>query len=378
MEKTLESAPQLYLAIDLGGSRWQLAFADGSAGRPRRRSVPARDLPALWREIELAKHRFELAADAPVASVYEAGRDGFWLHRVLVAEGVHSVIVDPSSMKVEQRAKRAKTDGLDSEAMLDCLVRQHRGDRKVWRLVNVPSEADEDVRRLLRERKRVLEERTSVSNRAHSLLATVGIKLPSLKALGDSLRSLRTAENRPLPKHLARELKRIVERLDLLEEQLEEIEKERQDLLEQDSERIDKVKMLGMLRGIGKETAWTLVLELFAWRKIQNRRQLGALAGLTGTPHRSDNTAREQGISKAGNPRIRALMVEIAWQWVRYQPESELTLWYQRRFAPAGGRARKRGIVALARKLLIALWHFVEHGLVPEGVELKPEGAALR
>lgn len=378
-KKTLESASsKLYLALDLGGSRWQLSFSDGSAARPRRRVVEARDVAALLLELELAKVRYGLPDSTPVCSVYEAGRDGFWLHRWLLAHGVDNVIVDPSSIEVEQRAKRVKTDKRDSDKMLRCLVRHHAGEPKVWRLVRVPSEQDEDVRRIHRERKRIQEELTSAGNRAHSLLATVGIKFPNLRGLGDSLGLLRTGNDQPLPKHLRRELGRVVERLEMLRAQLAEVEEERREFLQLRSKPSEKVFVLGSLRAIGMETAWFLVMEVFGWREINNRRELAALAGLTGTPHNSDGTVRDQGISKAGNSRLRALMVEVAWQWLRYQPDSKLSLWFQSRFAAAGGRARKRGIVALARKLLISLWHLVEHGLVPDGANLKPEGASLR
>jgi len=379
MEKTPEGAsPRIYLALDLGGSRWQLAFGDGSVARPRQRTIEARDLMALLLEIESAKKRFGFPADSAVVSVYEAGRDAFWLHRWLTAQGVDNVVVDPGSIEVDRRAKRAKTDKLDSEKMVRCLVRHHAGEQKVWRVVRVPSEEDEDMRRIHRERKRIQEELTSVTNRSHSLLATIGVKVENMRRLESYVGRLRTANDEEVPPHLRRELVRIVERINLLVEQLGEVEADRRTFLQSSSKRAEMVLLLGSLRGVGMETAWYLVMEVFAWREIRNRKQLGALAGLTGTPHNSDTTVRDQGISKAGNSRLRALMVEVSWQWLRYQPDSELTLWFQQRFANAGGRARKRGIVAVARKLLIALWRFVELGLVPAGADLKAEGAALR
>jgi len=333
---------------------------------------------ALLLEIESAKKRFGFPADSAVVSVYEAGRDAFWLHRWLTAQGVDNVVVDPGSIEVDRRAKRAKTDKLDSEKMVRCLVRHHAGEQKVWRVVRVPSEEDEDMRRIHRERKRIQEELTSVTNRSHSLLATIGVKVENMRRLESYVGRLRTANDEEVPPHLRRELVRIVERINLLVEQLGEVEADRRTFLQSSSKRAEMVLLLGSLRGVGMETAWYLVMEVFAWREIRNRKQLGALAGLTGTPHNSDTTVRDQGISKAGNSRLRALMVEVSWQWLRYQPDSELTLWFQQRFANAGGRARKRGIVAVARKLLIALWRFVELGLVPAGADLKAEGAALR
>jgi transposase len=366
-----ETTDTLYLALDLGSTRWQLAFGDGSCARPRLRKIDARNTAALLDEILFAKKKLGLSTDCPVVSVYEAGRDGFWLHRFLVSRKVTSYVVDPASIEKNQRSKQVKTDRIDAERTLRCLVRHHAGEPKVWSVVRVPSEEDEDIRRFHRERKRIQHELISVKNRAHSLLATVGIKLDNMLKLGAALDHLRDWEGKELAPRMKRELRRITQRMELLVEQLEEVEAERRAFLEKPSKHAQLVEMLQYLKGIGLETAWLLVMEIFAWRGIRNRKELGALAGLTGVPRNSDNTVRDAGISKAGNPRLRAAMVEVAWLWIRYQPDSELTRWYQRRFSQAGRRARKRGIVALARKLLIALWRFSRDGLVPEGAVFK-------
>lgn len=340
--------------------------------------MSARDREALLAEIELAKERMKLPSGCDVVSVYEAGRDAFWLHRWLCSVGLTNYVVDPASIESNRRGKRAKTDRLDAEKLLSCLIRHHGGEPKVWSVVTVPSEADEDLRRLHRERKRLQEELIGVRNRAHSLLATVGAHVPNMSKLRSVLDRLSNWDGSELPLHLRRELARICQRMELLGEQLAEVEAERRSYLKKKSKNSEMVHLLGSLKGVGMETAWFLIVELFAWRKIKNRKQLGALAGLTGVPRNSDGTVRDDGISKAGLSRLRSLMVEVSWQWLRYQPDSALSRWFRERFAAAGGRARKRGIVAVARKLLIELWRLVEHGLVPAGAEFKPEGAILR
>jgi transposase len=371
-------AEKLYMAIDLGGTRWKLAFSSGNQQRARIRTVLARDLLGLLAEIGKAKAKLGLAEAAPVVSVYEAGRDGFWLHHFLASHGVENVVVDPASIEVNRRARRVKTDRVDAEKLLTKLVQHDRGDDAGWRTVNVPSEADEDGRRLHRDLRRLNKERTALRNRIHNLLATEGLSVRKLTKFGEKIEQLRRWNDTPLPAGMQRELRQISERLELVQRQIRELRDEQRRRLEEDkSEKVEAVRRLTMLKGIGLRGAWLLVMEFFGWRRFRNRKEVAALAGLTGTPYNSDNTRREQGISKAGNAYIRSLIVELAWMWRRYQPDSALTRWFEERWGPGSSRSRRLGIVALARKLLIALWRFVEHGVVPEGAELKPVGARI-
>ena len=371
-------AEKLFMAIDLGGTRWKLAFSSGNQQRARIRTVLARDLLGLLVEIGKAKAKLGLAEAARVVSVYEAGRDGFWLHRFLAAERIENLVVDPASIEVNRRARRAKTDRIDAEKLLTKLIQHDRGDDAGWRTVNVPSEADEDARRLHRDLRRLNKERTALRNRVHNLLATEGISVRKLTKLGEQIGELRRWNDTPLSPGMQRELKQISERLELVQRQIREVRNEQKRRLEEDkSEKVEAVRRLTTLKGIGLRGAWLLVMEFFGWRRFRNRKEVAALAGLTGTPHNSDNTNREQGISKAGNAYIRSLIVELAWMWLRYQPESALTRWFEQRWGPGSSRSRRVGIVALARKLLVALWRFLEHGVVPEGAHLKAIGARI-
>jgi transposase len=379
MQKTPEGAfNKLYLAIDLGGSRWKLAFWNGEKRRPRVRTVPARNLAALLLEISVAKVKLDVA-DGATVSCFEAGRDGFWLHRFLEAHDVMNFVVDPGSIETDRRARRVKTDRVDAEKLVTLLVRHDRGEPTGWRVVNVPTEEDEDARRLHRDLRRLNKERTALRNRIHNLLATEGLSVQSFSRFGELVGQLRRWDGTPLPNGMQRELERVHERLQLAERQIRELRAEQKSRLEHDkSEKIEKVRRLTMLKGVGLRGGWLLVMEFFGWRRFRNRKEVGALAGLTSTPYDSDGTRREQGISKAGNGHIRSLIVELAWMWLRYQPDSALSRWFNNRWGPGSSRSRRVGIVALARKLLVALWRFVEHGVVPDGAEFKPLGAPVR
>jgi transposase len=362
----------LYLAFELGELDWKLAFTIGMGQKPRLRSMPARNLPRLQEEIAKAKKRFQLPADAPVRSCYEAGRDGFWLHRYLAVNGVDNSVVDSSSIEVNRRQRRAKTDRLDAGKLLNLLLRYHGGDRKVWSIVRVPSPGDEDARQLHRELQELKDERTEHINRIKGLLASQGLAAPEVnKHLADWLGKARLWDGSAVPAELHKRLLREMERLQLLDRQIKELEDERrQRIRRDDTPHVDKVRTLLELWGIGLNGAWLLVYELFAWRRFDNRKQVGGCVGLTPTPYQSGDSHREQGISKAGNRRLRRLLVELAWCWLRWQPDSELSRWYHRRFGGGNGRSRKIGVVALARKLLIALWKYLEHGEVPAGARL--------
>jgi transposase len=305
-----------------------------------------------------------------VFSCYEAGRDGFWLHRFLHEHGINNAIVDSSSIEVNRRARRAKADSLDAVSLVGLLVRYREGESTVWRTVTVPDPADEDQRHLHRELDQLRSERTDHTNRVGGLLAAIGIKTKSKCASPDDLETLRQWNGEPVPEGLKRRLVHELERMELLTRQIKALEIEQAELIRDDQTRhVDKVRTLMGLKGVGQTSATILVYEFFGWRRFANRREVGALAGLTPTPYQSGESNHEQGISKAGNVWVRWIMTELAWSWLRFQPKSPLSQWYLRRFGSGTSRMRRTGIVALARKLLIALWRYVEQGEMPEGAE---------
>jgi transposase len=365
--------PTLHLAFDLGNLRWDLAFTTTAGDPPRRRVCPARDLATLDREIARAKEHFHLPPNALVVSCYEAGRDGFWLHRALIARGITNTIIDSASIEVNRRKRRAKSDRLDAAALLTLKLRAAAGDRRSWHPVHVPTEAAEDWRHLHRELQLLTRERTRSRSRIKGLLATQGLRLTTLRGLPAQLPHLRRWDGTPLPPRLSDRLHRDWDRLTLILDQARALVAERRVLLASSEDpAVHQVRQLLALRGIGEVSAWLYTLEFFAWRQFRNRRQVGALAGLTNTRQLSGRLTRDLGISKAGNVHVRSLAIELAWSWLRHQPDSTLSRWYHDRFAAGGSRVRRIGIVALARKLLIALWRYLETGLVPTGAQFKP------
>lgn len=367
--------PTLHLALDLGNTTWQLAFQTSHAHAPRRRTIPARDLKHLTAEILAAKARFGLAADAPVVSCYEAGRDGFGVHRALLALGTTNLVVDSASIQQNRRKRRAKSDRLDATALVRLLLRHQAGERGAWSVVQVPSAADEDRRHLHRELFMLTRQRTRQVNRIKGLLALHGIVRPRLRGLPATPPVLRDWQGALLPPALPARLDREWARLRTTQRELLALRAERRRLLAAADASADAtcrmVAQLLALKGVGEVSAWLYTTEFFGWRAFHNRRQVAGAAGLTPTTQASGDVAREQGISKAGNPIIRALAVELAWSWVRRQPTSALSRWYHVRFGTGGPRQRRIGIVAVARKLLIALWRYLETGIVPEGAVLK-------
>jgi transposase len=361
----------LYLAFELGWNEWKLAFATAPADNPRLRSIGGRNTQALLQEIVKAKKRFGLADDAPVHSCYEAGRDGFWLHRFLDSQKIDNQVVDSSSIEVNRRRRRCKTDRLDAGKLLSMLIRWHNGERKLWSTLQVPSVADEDRRQLHRDLTELKAERVQHTNRIKGLLAGCGLAVPNVnEQFPEVLAKLRTWDGQPVPAELQQRLMREHQRWQLAERQVKDLENERgRKIRNANDPVVGKVRHLLHLRGIGANSAWLFVMEFFGWRRIRNRRQLGALAGLTPTAYTSGDSEREQGISKAGNRRLRTMAVEIAWCWLRYQPASALSQWYEKRFAKGSSRQRRIGIVAVARKLLVALWRMLETGEVPQGAE---------
>jgi transposase len=361
--------PALYLAFELGWSEWKLASAAAPADAPRLRSVGARNTKAVVQEIAKAKQRFGLSADAPVFCCYEAGRDGFWLHRWLSAQGLHNLVVDSASIETKRRKRRAKNDQLDAAKLVSMLLRYHGGEQKVWSVVQVPSVEDEDRRQLHRDLLELKAARTQHINRIKGLLAGFGL---ALTTIGDdfptALAALRQWDDTPVPAELQKRLLREWERHQFVGGQIRDLENERGRLIRTSTAKpMEQVRKLLNLRGIGSNSAWLFTLEFFSWRAIRNRKQLAALAGLTPTPYDSGASSREQGISKAGNRRLRTMAVEIAWCWLQYQPQSSLSQWYAQRWGSGNSRQRRIGIVALARKLLVALWRYLEADIVPEG-----------
>jgi transposase len=364
----------LFVAFELGESSWKLALTVGLGQRGRERTVGAHDLAAVRREIVRAKQRFGLPGMCSVKSCYEAGRDAFWLHRWLEAEGIDNRVVDASSIEVNRRLRRAKTDRMDATRLLVLLLRFWNGERRVWSVVQVPSVEEEDRRHLHRELLTMKRDRTRLANRIQGLLANQGLRVDWRRPLSRQLDALRSWDGSSLPPGLRARLDQERERLELLNRQIEALEVTRRERIRAEKAEpvMEKVSRLLTLQGVGSNSAWLYVMEFFAWRQFRNRREVGALAGLTPTPYQSGESRREQGIAKAGNRHVRAMAIEIAWGWLRFQPESALSKWYQARFGHGSSRLRRIGIVALARKLLIALWRFLEAGIVPEGAVLKP------
>jgi transposase len=362
----------LYIALELGCDKWLLACTTQAAQKPRFRPVPARDLTKLREEIAKAKTRFGLPDDAPVRTCYEAGRDGFWLHRALTSMGIDNVVVDASAIEVNRRRKHHKTDPADAAKLVSLLCRYHGGERKVWSVVHVPAIGDEDRRQLHRGLKDVQRQQTECSNRIKGLLASQGLVAAVDAQFRTTLAGLRDWSGAPVPTGLQQRLLQEYAVWETLHRQVRDACNEQERRLREEKEPyLDQVRRLLGLKAVGVRSAWILVLELFAWRGVQNGKQLGSLVGLTPVPYDSGKSHREQGISKAGNKHVRGLIVELAWLWLRWQPGSALSEWYERRFGSGNKRLRKVGIVALARKLLIALWRYLEQGELPAGAVVK-------
>jgi transposase len=362
----------LFMAFELSEKTWQLGFTTGHGQKPRERSIPARDQERVRHEIAQAKRRLGLPDTAPVVSCYEAGREGFWLHRFLLAHNITNHVVDSSAIEVSRRQRRAKSDGLDVRKLLSMLMRYHHGERHVWSVVKVPAVEAEDQRHLHRDLETLKQERASTTTRLKGLLSSQGIRLTSLRNLPAQLDAVQLWDGSPIPPGLRRRLLRVYAHHTFLSQQIAEVAAERHAQLQTSSAAsIDKVRQLMQLKGIGINGSWLLVMEFFAWRGFKNRREVGGLAGLTPTPYQSGESAREQGITKSGNPHVRWMITELAWGWLRFQPQSALSVWFRERYGSGGKRLRRIGLVAVARKLLIALWRFLETGALPEGAELK-------
>lgn len=366
-----------YVAIELSKKGWLVALSTPLSEKISLHNLPACDGDALLALLDRTRRRVAAELDGEIAffSCYEAGYDGFWLHRLLTGHGVRNHVFDPASIQVNRRSRRAKTDRLDVRSLLLALLAHLRGEVGVVSVCRVPDVAAEDARRLHRERHRLIGERVSHVNRIKGLCACHGIYdyEPLRRDRHERLGLLRTGDGRALGPRLRAELSRELRRLELVLEMIGELERERDAIA---AERRDahpeaaKIVQLARLKGIGPEFATVLAGEVF-YRRFDNRRQVASYVGLAPSPFRSGGMERDQGISKAGNGKARTTMIELAWMWLRHQPDSALSIWFRARVGELRGRPRRIAIVALARKLLVALWRYVETGLVPSGAVLK-------
>jgi len=374
-----DDAVRCLLAIELSKKSWIIAVNTPLSDKISRYTLKPCDWKGLLELIARIRARVarELKKRVEVISCYEAGYDGFWLHRLLSARGVVNHVIDAASLQVDRRARRNKSDGVDVAQLLRSLMAYLRGEPKVWSVVRVPSIAEEDDRRLHRERGRLRNERNQHVSRVKALLALQGIYdfEPMHRERIPRLERLRTADGRKLPSRLKAEIVRELQRLELILGMIKTIEAERDAIasaVKSQSEHTNakKIQELVKIRSIGPEFATTLVGEVF-YRSFDNRKQLGNYVGLTPSHFQSGPTCRDQGISKAGNAKARTTIVELAWLWLRHQPASSLSVWFHKRVGNVRGRIRRITIVAMARKLLIALWRYLENGVVPEGATLK-------
>jgi transposase len=364
----------IFVSLELSRSAWLVtSLSPGGCKKMSKHQVCGGDVAGLLtRFAELqARARARTNQLFPLIVIQEAGLDGFWLHRVLQSEGIESYVVDPASIATSRRRRRAKTDKIDGEALVRALLAHQRGEPRVCAMVKAPTPEEEDRRRICRERKTLTSERVEHVNRIKGLLFAQGVSgyEPMHRHRRARLEDLRTGDGRPLPRHLKAQLIRELDRLELLLEQIEAVEAERDILLASANKTSTPVRLLE-LKGVGPEFANVLWSEGL-YRHFDNRRQVAAYAGLAPTPWQSGTIDREQGVSKAGNPRLRATMIQLAWLWLRHQPDSALSRWFHERVKMIGGRLKKPMIVALARKLLIALWKYMTAGIVIEGVVIK-------
>ena len=366
----------IFVSMELSRSSWLItSLSPGGGEKMSKHSVPAGDICALLTRFSVLKQKAfaRTGKSFPIIVIQEAGLDGFWIHRVLQNEGIESHVVDPASIATSRRRRRAKTDRIDGEALLRTLLAYKRGEPRVCAMVKAPTPEEEDRRRLCRERKVLIAERVRHVNRIKGLLFSQGVSgyEPLRRDRRRRLDELRTGDGRPLPMHLKVQISRELDRLELLLEQIKAVEAERDALLAaQQIVAPAPAAMLLDIKGIGPEFAAILWSEgLF--RHFDNRRQIASYAGLAPTPWQSGSVDREQGVSKTGNPRLRTTLIQLAWLWLRHQPQSALALWFEERVRRNGGRLKKTTIVALARKLLVALWKYVTAGVVIEGAVMK-------
>lgn len=362
------SEPALYVAFEWGQKEWKLAMTSGFGVQPWLRTVASKDWPAVERVMAQGRARFGLAPAVPVVSCYEAGRDGFWIHRALLQRGVQNRVVDSASIEVNRRARRAKTDRLDALKLVMMLVRVCQGETRVWSEVRVPTVAHEAARQVSRERTALTQDQTRLVNQLRGWLATWGATLPSRRR-GSWWTRVCDWAGAALPAEVQARLARAEARLQGLEAQIAALDAQQHAAVIAAAPPSALRQLVG-LKGVATTSASVLLDEGLVWRAFRNRRQIGGLLGFAPTPYASGDSVREQGISRAGNGRLQAISIQLAWNWVRWQPQSALTQWYLAHFG-RGKRARRIGIVAVARKLVIALWRYVTTGVVPEGAIVK-------
>jgi transposase len=371
---TTSNEQSIYAALELSKNSWLLAIQVPGRDNASLHPLTGGDAAGLMAKLDAARHRVakDTGQTPAVTLCYEAGYDGFWLARFLEPQGIECLVMEPASLQVNRRARRVKTDRIDVENILHTLVAWCRGERHVCSMVVIPSVEEEDLRRSHRERDRLIGERTAHINRIKGLLFGQGIRGINVKAHYKTLKpaELVTADGRPLPDYLGREITREIERLAQLQMQIVETERERDRPVTPCGETERKRHDLMRLKGLGPSLSSTLTREVY-YRKFNNRRQVASYIGITPSAYDSGEGHRSQGISKAGNRRARVAMVEAAWLWLRHQPDSALSQWFHHRTQGQKGRIRRIMIVALARKLAIALWRYLETGLIPEGANLK-------
>lgn len=358
----------LFVAFELSQKEWKLALTSGLNERPWLRTVAAGDMDAVGRVLAQGRIRFGLPAGAPVVSCYEAGRDGFWIHRALEQLGVQNRVVDSASIEVNRRQRRAKTDRVDALKLVTMLVRVWLGETRAWREVRVPTPEAEAARQVSRERTALTQERTALRNQVRGWLATAGARLPRQRPAG-WWTTVRDWAGAALPVSLQERIARAEARLALITTQIQALDRAQRAAVA--AAGADSApQRLTQLKGVGTTGASVLVDEGLVWREFRNRRQVGGLLGFAPTPYASGEVQREQGISRAGNARLQSTMIQLAWQWVRWQPCSPITQWFHAHFGPRK-RSRKIGIVAVARKLLIVFWRWVTAGVEPAGALFK-------
>jgi len=372
----------IFVSLELSRSTWLItSLSPGKGEKMSKHGVPAGHVAVLLARLAELKRKamMRTGKNYPIIIIQEAGLDGFSIHRVLQKEGIESHVVDAASIAVPRRRRRAKTDRIDGEALLRVLLAYKRGEPRVCAMVVAPSVEEEDRRRICRERQVLIDERTAHVNRLKGLLIAQGIfgYAPSRRDRRARLEELRTNDGRALPEHLKAQIGRELDRLELLLKQIKAVEAERDAMLAAMTKTADKktdaphpLAMLLAPKGIGAEFAAFLWSEAF-YRSFANRRQVAAYGGLAPTPWQSGAVAHEQGVSKSGNPRLRTKMIQLAWLWLRHQPESALARWFHAQGQSGRKGWRKRTIVALARKLLVALWKYVTTGVVIDGAAMK-------
>jgi len=373
-EATVSSKVTLHCALELSKSSWLLAIQFPDRPQPSLYRIKGGDAEGLMSQLLIARDRCAKASGkvCSITLCYEVGYDAFWLARFLMARGIECLVVDPASLQVNRRARRAKTDRIDVGMLLRALISWCRGERHVWSVVRIPSVDEEDVRRSHRERGRLIHERTSHINRIKGLLFAQGIRGLNIKARYNKLKlnELVTGDGRALPPRLLNEIAREIMRLALVQDQISAIDRERDEAPTPCKATEKKRIQLAHLKGIGPAISAVMSREVY-YRQFNNRRQVASFLGLATSPYDSGDMERSQGISRTGRGQVRAIMIQAAWLWTKHQPKSTLTRWFLERTQGQSGRIKRIMIVAVARKLAIALWRYVEHGLVPQGAILE-------